>query len=95
MRFFSKIVILLICFQAKPNSSHENECSYEINIDYLGQDLTSIPNYLDNSDLCCKSCLLNEHCQLWTYVSRTRACWLKSSSGSLRITSFGSEIIFN
>ena len=85
-----KIALLLIFFRAKQNLCHEETCSYENDIDYLGQDLTLLPNYLDNPGLCCKSCIFNENCQIWTYVPRTGACWLKSSSGSLRITSYGS-----
>ena len=89
-----KIAIIIIFFQTKTTQNHEDTCSYETDVDYLGQDLSTVPNYLDNSGLCCKSCLFNDHCQIWTYIPRTRACWLKSPSGSLRITSFGSKAFF-
>ena len=73
---------------------HQDGCSYESDVDYLGQDLNALPEYLDSADLCCKACMFNENCQIWTYIPNTKACWLKSPSGSIRITSFGSRQIF-
>ena len=87
-------LILLWFTLLKAAYSNENTCTFENDIDYLGQDLTTLPNYLDNPGLCCKSCLFNEKCKLWTYLPETKACWLKSTSASIRITSFGVKYYF-
>ena len=67
-------------------------CSFEQDIDYFGNDLSSTPVYVTSSDLCCLTCQSNPNCQIWTYVTSTTACWLKKQVGSIRVVSPGSKI---
>ena len=70
-------------------SSSIGTCSFEQDIDYIGNDLTTYPVYLTSSDLCCLTCQTNSNCQIWTYIPATSACWLKRQVGSFRVTSVG------
>ena len=66
-------------------------CPFEQDIDYFGNDLSSVPTYVTSSDLCCFTCQSQPNCQIWTYVTATTACWLKSQVGSVRVVSVGSK----
>lgn len=52
-------------------------CSFEQDIDYFGNDLSSNPTYAASKDACCAQCQANADCQIWVYVTSTTACWLK------------------
>ena len=73
------------------------KCIFEKDIDYIGQDLTALPVFVDSSDDCCSSCSSNENCQAWTFIEDSQACYLKTSIGAIRIESKGSrsQSIFN
>ena len=88
---------LFVCLLFSLTRSHVNTqtCSFEQDIDYFGNDISSTPIYLTSSDLCCLSCQADTNCQIWTYVSATTACWLKKSVGSVRVVSVGSTLSLN
>ena len=68
------------------------QCSYDTNIDYFGNDLIAEPVFTNSSDGCCVYCAQNSKCQVWTWVPATKACWIKTNVGSKRFKSFGSNI---
>lgn len=90
--FFSLLLLNYFLPKASPE-----KCIFEKDIDYIGQDLTALPTFLDSSDDCCSSCSSNENCQAWTFIEESQACYLKTSIGAIRIESKGSRsiIIFN
>ena len=53
--------------------------------DFLGENLSNYPyapaNVLDN---CRMACIDNNQCEAFTFVSASKRCWLKRSSGDLR-----------
>lgn len=65
------------------------QCSYDTNIDYFGNDLIAEPVFTNSSDGCCVYCAQNSKCQVWTWVPATKACWIKTNVGSKRFKSFG------
>lgn len=68
-------------------------CPIEIDIDYFGNDLAVSPQNVTSTDQCCLLCNQIPECQVWTFVTQTGACWLKSNVGSRRIASSGSKNI--
>lgn len=63
--------------------------SYELNVDYKGDDLFPDPLFLNTADSCCSLCYNYTSCRAWTFVPDVQACWLKSSSFLLRLISNG------
>lgn len=82
------IILLLATFKMYTSQ----QCSYDTNVDYFGNDLIPAPAFFNNSDGCCLYCSQNSQCQVWTWVPATRACWIKTSVGARRFSSVGSKI---
>ena len=88
----SLVLLVIATFIAKINSQ---SCSYEVDVDYFGNDLSTNFIYYPTQDLCCAACTANSQCQAWTYVPSTTACWLKRQIGGQRFASPGSTIFLN
>ncbi|RNA31728.1 cellulose binding elicitor [Brachionus plicatilis] len=65
------------------------QCTYETNIDYFGNDLSTYPVFKKSIDECCAACGTTAACNAWTFLPVTGACWLKYSVGSRRFVSDG------
>lgn len=63
--------------------------SYELNVDFKGNDLFPYPIFVPTVDLCCNGCSNYPTCMAWTYVPGNQACWLKNSSVVQRTISNG------
>ncbi len=89
------LVSFALLFYVSPRVDCQLVCAFERDIDYLNVELNpGNPIFVASSDLCCYACLINPNCQLWTYVPVTRACILKRSIGSQRVSSPGSKNFF-
>jgi hypothetical protein len=86
------MLYFLFIFGLVLSSVNSQQCTFEQDVDYFGNDVNSTPVYLTSSDLCCLTCQTNPNCQIWTYVTATSACWLKRQVGSLRVVSIGSKL---
>jgi hypothetical protein len=67
------------------NNPCNNISKFDINSDYRGGDLTSIPNPQDtpSASECCNLCYTQLTCAKWTFVNRGKQCWLKSAAAVL------------
>lgn len=69
----------------------QSQCTttYELNVDYKGEDLYAQPMFLTSAEACCSQCSNYTSCGAWTYVPDVQACWLKSYTYILRLISNG------
>lgn len=65
------------------------QCTYETNIDYFGNDLNTYPVFKTSINECCIACGSTPSCAAWTFLPVTGACWLKYAVGSRRFVSDG------
>jgi hypothetical protein len=54
-------IVLLTCFKL---TECQLECLYEVDIDYIGNDIYSTPNYTASFETCCNSCNALSNCQI-------------------------------
>ena len=64
-----------------------SQCSdkIEVNVDYKGDDIRYF--LTDNIENCCRSCVQEAKCGIWTYVYGTKMCYLKYGNSLLRVVS--------
>lgn len=74
-----KLVAITILLINIPLCKGQCYVSYDLNVDYKGDDLFSQPVFVDSVDSCCLLCSNYTNCLAWTYVPDNKACWLKSS----------------
>ncbi|CAF0832592.1 unnamed protein product [Brachionus calyciflorus] len=61
------------------------QCSFESNVDYFGNDLSTVPCPVKSLEECCNLCSKVKECAAWTYIPTTGYCWLKHSVTERRV----------
>ena len=73
-----------------------NKCqcpfSFELNVDFKGNDLLEFPLFVNTVQLCCNACNQYSNCMAYTYVPGNNACWLKNSTDLQRSISTGRKL---
>lgn len=93
--YLSILFLTLLVFVKELNCISRCD-SYEINVDHLGSDIYN--RQVPDIGSCCRLCLNEPRCTLWTYVRSTQQCWLKYEIPTIRVISFDSKYfnqIFN
>ncbi|CAF0829198.1 unnamed protein product [Brachionus calyciflorus] len=65
------------------------QCTFEANVDYFGNDLSASPCFVKSLDECCALCSKVPQCAAWTYQPSICACWIKYSVTERRTMSDG------
>jgi hypothetical protein len=88
---FKILISIVVLLGSCLFSTCQAQCftSYELNVDYKGDDLFAQPFFLSSVDSCCVLCYNYTNCRAWTFVPDVQACWLKSSTILLRLLSNG------
>ncbi len=89
MNRFLLVAVLLINLSSLIKAQSTCSSSYELNVDFKGNDLLSYPLFVSSVELCCSGCSNFPACMAWTYVPGNQACWLKNSTQVTRTISSG------
>ena len=60
---------------------------FEENVDFYGNDINFI--FTNSAQQCCDQCFSQLNCFGFTFINYTGACWLKSNSTILKLSSIG------
>ena len=87
-----KIIFLILLFEINL-PIYKSECwNFEINIDYIGGDISQQPILFDDIDSCCNFCNSLAFCKAWTYLPESKSCWVKNTTEIFRLSSIGRKL---